>query len=46
MIWLIEVNGLSFDARELPAEIHKAPRYQPLSTCRAMTIRWTWLVPS
>jgi hypothetical protein len=20
--------------------------YQPLSTCRAMTMRWTWLVPS
>jgi hypothetical protein len=38
MIWFIEVNAAE---GQRSAAVH-----QPLRTCRAITMRWTWLVPS
>jgi hypothetical protein len=33
-------------AGAVPRSGRSTPRYQPLSSCRAMTMRWIWLVPS
>src|SRR5580698_7054470 len=37
-----EVRRLLRDARASRI-LRSAPVYQPLSTCRAITMRWTWL---
>nr|WP_237745171.1 hypothetical protein [Kribbella catacumbae] len=39
-------GGLSAENPKSASDLQKYPQLRPLSSWRAMTIRWTWLVPS